>query len=138
MSTTVFRLHPNQDLRTELERVCSLYTPNGCAVVTCVGSLQKATLRMAGANETNAKEGPFEILSLVGTWTPEGGHFHISLSDSNGVLWGGHLCVGCEIYTTAEIVLLDIGHHHPKRVHDPATGYPELQVKHRYISHTES
>ncbi len=134
MNTTVFRLHPTQDLRTELERACALYTPNGAAVITCVGSLQEATLRMAGASETIVQKGPFEILSLVGTWTPEGGHFHISLSDSKGTVWGGHLCAGCTIYTTAEIVLLDIGEHHPRRVQDPATGYPELQVIHLNVS----
>ena len=97
-------------------------------MVTCVGSLKIATLRMAGGNDTIEREGPFEILSLVGTWTPEGGHWHISLSDHTGSVWGGHLCIGSIIYTTAEIVIVDVGHHRPIRQYDPKTGYAELFI----------
>jgi len=97
-------------------------------MVTCVGSLKSAKLRMAGGDIVVERQGPFEILSLVGTWTPEGGHWHISLSDHQGEVWGGHLCNGSVVYTTAEIVILDVGHHGPTRTHDPETGYDELYV----------
>jgi len=128
MQTYVFRLHPHQDLRNSIETWCFNHNLQGAAVVTCVGSLQHATLRMAGASDTITQEGPFEILSLVGTWTPKGGHFHISLSDKEGQVWGGHLCPNSPIYTTAEIVLVDIGAHQPSRQHDPNTGYDEFVV----------
>ena len=100
-------------------------------MITCVGSLQSARIRMAGANEIIERVGPFEILSLVGTWTPEGGHWHISLSDGNGNVWGGHLCTGSIIYTTAEIVIVDIGRHNPIRQYDSNTGYDELYIPDR-------
>ena len=97
-------------------------------MVTCVGSLQTARLRMAGAKDIIERDGPFEILSLVGTWTPEGGHLHISLSDGTGKVWGGHLSTNSLIYTTAEIVIVDIGQHTPIRRYDSNTGYDELYI----------
>lgn len=131
MNTHIFRLHPNTLLRESLEEYCALHTPKGAAIVTCVGSLQSARIRMAGASQIIERTGPFEILSLVGTWTPEGGHWHVSLSDGNGNVWGGHLCTGSIIYTTAEIVIVDIGRHNPIRQYDPNTGYDELHIPNR-------
>ena len=130
MNTQVFRLLPNEDLRSGIEQWCQTHSLIGAAVVTCVGSLQIASLRMAGATEIVTKEGPFEIVSMVGTWTKVGAHFHISLTDVNGLTWGGHLCHGSKIYTTAEIVLIDISMHNPTRTLDIHTGYPELDIQH--------
>lgn len=135
MSTVVLRLSPHQDLRQSIESFCRSNNIASAAVLTCVGSLEFATLRMAGADQTIERTGPFEILSLVGVITPEGGHVHISLSDKNGTVWGGHLCMNSLIYTTAEIVLLDIGPHHLSRIYDPATGYPELAVGQTVVQH---
>ena len=42
MNTHIFRLHPNTPLRESLEQYCAKHTPQGAAVVTCVGSLQIA------------------------------------------------------------------------------------------------
>ena len=128
MNTHIFRLHPNTPLRESLEQYCTKHTPQGAAMLTCVGSLRTARLRMAGANNIIERDGPFEILSLVGTWTPEGGHWHISLSDGTGNVWGGHLSTNSLIYTTAEIVIVDIGEHCPIRKNDPVTGYDELHI----------
>ena len=128
MKTHIFRLHPNRPLRESLEKYCAMHTPMGAAIVTCVGSLTHARLRMAGGDEIIERIGPFEILSLVGTWTPEGGHWHISLSDGTGNVWGGHLCNHSLIYTTAEIVIVDVGHNQPTRQYDPNTGYDELFI----------
>ena len=128
MKTHMLRLSPNQLLRESLEAFCAEQTPNGAAIVTCVGSLATAKLRMAGGDEIVERHGPFEILSLVGTWTPAGGHWHIALSDHQGQVWGGHLCNGSIIYTTAEILLIDVGHHAPTRCYDPQTGYDELYI----------
>ena len=128
MNTQLLRLPPESTLRESLEDFCSKHTPKGAAMVTCVGSLSRARLRMAGRKEIVEREGPFEIVSLVGTWTPKGGHWHISLSDKHGQTWGGHLSYGSIVFTTAEIVLVDIGIHCPTREHDPQTGFNEFYV----------
>lgn len=132
MNTHLLRLHPNTFLRESIEAFCLTYAPHGAAMITCVGSLTTAKLRMAGGTEIIERDGPFEIVSLVGIWTPQGGHWHISLSDSDGNLWGGHLCTGSIVYTTAEITIADIGHHRPIRQYDERTGYDELFVPHQH------
>jgi uncharacterized protein len=136
MNTHVFRLLPHEDLRSGIENWCNEHDLLGAAMVTCVGSLRIASLRMAGGTEVITREGPFEIVSLVGTWTRMGGHFHISLADNQGILWGGHLYYGSKVYTTAEIVLIDIGKHNPTRTLDTTTGYPELDVQHTTLPST--
>ena len=124
----VFRLHPKQDLRREIENFCQVHNILAAGIVTCVGSLQHATLRMAGASETMTQSGPFEIVSLVGVYTQDGGHFHCSLSDKKGTVWGGHVGYGNTVYTTAEIILVELVDHILRREMDLETGYPELVV----------
>lgn len=51
-------------------------------------------------------DGPLEILSLVGTLSGGHGHLHISLSDSEGRVVGGHLIGDDEIFTTVEVSFL--------------------------------
>lgn len=128
MLHTVFRLHPNMDLRLCLQVQCQQFGISSGAIVTCVGSLQSATLRLAGADVLETREGPFEICSLVGTITPDGVHLHISLADQHGQMWGGHLCEGSPVYTTAEVVILNLSQHQLARKFDPNTGYAELHV----------
>jgi predicted DNA-binding protein with PD1-like motif len=84
---------------------------------------------MAGGKSLIEKEGPFEILSLTGTISNDGVHLHCSLSDESGQVWGGHLCKGSLIHTTAEIVLGLLEDHRLSREFDPKTGYPELVVR---------
>ena len=75
-------------------------------VVTCVGSLSKVSLRLAnadggkrGSNETVSLEERFEIVSLAGTVSRHGCHLHMSLSDYQGNVVGGHVLDGCVVFT---------------------------------------
>ena len=96
-------------------------------VVSVVGSLKQAVLRMAGASETVTVEGPFDLFAL-GTLCPDGAHLHIGLSDK-GTCIGGHLCYGNLVYTTAEVVLGNSEHHRFKRLHDEQTGYQDRFIE---------
>ena len=128
MKAIPLRLKPKQDLRVEIETFCrNMKIHSGC-VLTCVGSLSFAKLRMAGGKSLIEKEGPFEILSLAGTISNDGVHLHCSLSDESGQVWGGHLSKGSLIHTTAEIVFGLLEDHSLNRNIDPETGYPELVV----------
>lgn len=100
-------------------------------ILTCVGSLQTAQLRMAGADTVKKWEEKMEILSLVGTLFNGGCHLHIALSDSRGNSFGGHLLDGCTIYTTAEIVIGEALDLEFRRAIDPETGHLELTVEKR-------
>ena len=125
----VTRLMPGTDLKSALQSLVSTHQLKAAVLVTCVGSLEVAHLRLAGAKSTQTFKGPFEIISLVGTLSPDGVHVHISISDKKGHVFGGHLLEGNIIHTTAEIAVAiyeDIVFNRPK---DPATGYGELQVQ---------
>lgn len=122
------RLQPGQDLRQELEALAHRLQLEAAAVVTCVGSLSEAALRMAGAASETRRAGPFEIVSLVGTLSVNGAHLHIALTDAQGAAWGGHLLKGCRIHTTAEIVVAGLPGYRFDHATDPATGYAELAI----------
>ena len=129
MNIYALRLQPNQDLRMELEHICLAKNWSSAWIVTCVGSLIQANLRMAGATEKLLLKGPFEITSLVGTLSQDGVHLHITLSDSTGRTIGGHLCRESKIFTTAEIVIGYDSNITFERNLDPNTGYDELHVQ---------
>ena len=121
------RLEPGQDLKAELLRLAVENQWQAACVVTCVGSLEEAHLRLADASEGTWLKERLEIVSLVGTFSQDGGHFHLSVSDGQGRTTGGHLLEGCRVYTTAEIVVMPLPHYRFPRELDPKTGYPELR-----------
>jgi predicted DNA-binding protein with PD1-like motif len=122
------RLTPHQDLLLELTAFARGHQLSAACILTCVGSLRRATLRFADRTEATVIEGKFEIISLTGAFAEEGGHYHIGLADGEGKAFGGHLLPGCLIYTTAEIVLAELPDLRFLRRPDPATGYDELAI----------
>jgi len=126
-----FRLSPGQDLKKELDAFAKEKNLQAGYVITCVGSLRKAVLRLANQPEAVTWVQKYEIVSLVGTFSPDGSHLHISLSDSTGQTVGGHLMNGCEVYTTAEIVIGEATALQFRRELDPQTTYKELKVYER-------
>ena len=129
MKTYAIRLTPAQDLLKELETFAKANQLRAGVVLTCVGSLTQAALRLADADSSSQFTGPFEIVSLIGTISPDGVHLHISISDEQGQTLGGHLMDGNFIYTTAEIVLGELEEVEFQRNIDPRTGYDELVVR---------
>jgi predicted DNA-binding protein with PD1-like motif len=123
------RLMPKQDLRKQLELFARQQDIQAGLILTAVGSLQKVRLRLADQQDSTTFEGKYEIVSLVGTLSPDGVHLHISLSDSTGKTIGGHLVEGCEIYTTAEIVMAEAQGLKFTREQDAQTGYKELKIR---------
>jgi len=133
------RLNPGDDLVSSLENAASqaMSTSSSSAfVMTAVGSLDEVTLRMANASRTDGSSSNeikdwkerMEVVSLVGTLSPSGKHLHMSLSDKNGTVVGGHLLSG-KVFTTMEIVLGVINGVAFKREMDEETGYRELVVE---------
>lgn len=131
MKTYALRIQPDQDLKTSLENYARKNQIRAGIVLTCVGSLNCATLRMANETVLKSFEGKFEIVSLVGTFSSDGCHLHIALSDKNGNMVGGHLKEGCTIYTTAEVAIGEIENLIFARTMDEGTGFKELEVKPR-------
>ena len=128
MKVVPLRLQPGADLRRALEVWMGEQQEQAGCVISAVGSLSVAQLRLAGANQATAIRGELEILSLSGTLSPDGAHLHIAIADSSGAVIGGHLCAGSLVRTTAELVIGLLPEWRFRRELDPATGYPELQI----------
>jgi predicted DNA-binding protein with PD1-like motif len=82
---------------------------------------------MAGADSTKTIMGPLEIVSVTGTLGAGSHHIHLSVSNNDGTVFGGHLVDGCTVFTTVELVVMDLsGDWKFNRRGDARTGYPEL------------
>ena len=66
------------------------------------------SLRLADQAENTTFDGKHEIVSMVGTLSPDGDHIHLAVSDATGRTVGGHLVEGSLVYTTAEIAVGEI------------------------------
>ena len=120
------RLRPGQDLRATLEAQARHRQWQAACVLSGIGSFTRAVLRYADRDQGTLLAGPLELLSLAGTLSMEGVHLHASVADGQGAVRGGHVLAGCEVRTTAELVVGVLDGWSFQRTMDPATGYPEL------------
>lgn len=130
MDAIALRLGPGQDLKIELDALAREKSLEAACVLTAVGSLTKAVLRLADQETATVYEGRFELVSLMGVLSRHGSHYHVAIADSSGHTLGGHLLEGCQTYTTAEIVIGVLPQISFQRAYDPATGYQELAIVH--------
>ena len=129
MKTHTFRLKPGQDLSDSIESFVMHHKIEAGCVLSAVGSLTHATLRLANREYYSEYEGHFEIVSMTGTVSTNGSHIHIAISDGDGVTIGGHLVSGCKTYTTVEMVLAvfdDVTYKRELLEND--SGYEELVI----------
>jgi predicted DNA-binding protein with PD1-like motif len=129
MKAYTFRLKPGEDLFDSIEAFAVENKIEAGCVLSAVGSLTHATLRLANRSYYNEYDGYFEIVSITGTVSVNGSHLHVAISDGDGATIGGHLVSGCKIYTTAEIVLAvfeDVVY--KRELLEKDSGYEELVV----------
>ena len=93
-----------------------------------VGSLSRAVLRWAGRPDGTVRDGCFEIVSLIGTIDAAGEHLHMTVSDPEGRVEGGHVLEGCVVRTTLELVVGELTDVAFRRERCPLSGYEELVV----------
>ncbi|RYF76190.1 MAG: DNA-binding protein [Cytophagaceae bacterium] len=129
LNTISIRLRPGQDLKEELDKLVREQRIDAGLILTCVGSLTDASIRLANQEKATTYLGHFEIVSLVGTLSINGSHIHLSVSDSTGRTIGGHLMAGNKIYTTAELVIGILPAVTYTREPDPTFGYRELVIR---------
>lgn len=130
MTYLPIRLEPGADLRRSLEEAATVAGAS-TFVVSGIGSLHGSTLRMAGEQAETQLSGPFEILCLSGTVSPDGAHLHMAISNSQGVVTGGHVCYGNAVRTTAEVLLVNLQEWVLGRELDEATGFKEMVARPR-------
>ena len=122
------RLKPGEDPVAALRALQVQTGAQAMALVTCVGSLTRAVIRHANRPEGTAYRGHYEITSLVGTIDPLAEHLHLTITDGEGLAFGGHLLPGSAVYTTAEIVVVLLEELSFARAPCPYSGYDELVV----------
>jgi predicted DNA-binding protein with PD1-like motif len=126
------RLRPGEDLRAALEAHLAGQSAGAAFVLQGIGSLSVAQLRLAGAEHATEVCGDLEILTLAGSLAPDGAHLHMSISDAQGTVLGGHVRAGCIVRTTAEILLAVLPDHEFSRELDAdGSGFRELVVRTR-------
>ncbi len=129
MQTLPIRLLPGDDLRKGVEQALSRNGGKAAFVIAGIGSLKPACLRLADQEQPEMFPGNFEILTLMGSVSPDGAHLHISVSDETGKVIGAHVSYGCVIDTTAEILLVILPEWSFSRKFDQVTGFPELIIE---------
>ncbi len=123
------RLSPGVDLRAEISAIAARNDVSAGCVLTAVGSLSRARIRFAGRPDYAEIVRDLEIVSLVGTISPDGPHLHLTISDDKGMTMGGHMGDGCIVRTTAEVVIGELPGVTFRRVPDEQTGYRELSIE---------
>ncbi len=132
MKVYAIRLNPGDEIRSSLMNFAKEKNLSAASISTCAGCVTGANLRMAGAKPDREDErhfdGPLEIVSLVGTFSVDDCHFHISLSDQNGKVIGGHLRSAI-VDVIAEIVILNDETKHYAYPMDEKIGFTGLAVQ---------
>jgi predicted DNA-binding protein with PD1-like motif/glutaredoxin len=97
-------LGAGSDLRASLEQLGSEAGVSGF-VLGVVGDLSQAAFQCPGQAEPTLLQGHLEIITLQGTVAPQGVHLHLSLSDGDCQVWGGHLEHGSLVLRGADLLV---------------------------------
>jgi predicted DNA-binding protein with PD1-like motif/glutaredoxin len=97
-------LGPGSDLRASLEQLAIEAGASGF-VLGVVGDLSQASFQCPGLEEPTVLQGHLEIITLQGTVAPQGVHLHLSLSDGDCQVWGGHLEHGSLVLRGADLLV---------------------------------
>ena len=128
MRVVVIRLLPGEDLLDALLHLVASRGLPAATICSAVGSTATTVLRPAGLPTVRVFDGKFEVVSLTGTLGVRGHHLHMSISDANCQVFGGHVMRGCIVRTTLEVVLGVIDGLEFTRPNDVRTGYDELSI----------
>ncbi len=128
ITSIAVRLLKGDDLKLSIQRLVNEHNIQAGSIASCVGCFTQFNIRLAGATQTLELNEPLEIVSIMGTLTPEHQHIHLSVAKRNGEVVGGHLLEGCLIDTTAELIIHSYHNVSFAREFDKNTGFTELVV----------
>ena len=120
------RLHRGDDLMLSIKTLCREQRIAAGVVLSAVGCISKGRVRDASGVRLREINDHCEIVSLNGTVSEARCHLHIALSREDLSTIGGHLCPGCIINTTCELVIAELPGIRFGIEEDPETGYDEL------------
>ena len=120
------RLKRGEDLMESIKTVCREKNIQAGVVLSGVGCILRGRIRDASGVNIREITDHCEIVSLNGTVSAQRCHIHIALSKEDLSTIGGHLCVGCIVNTTCELVLGELPGISYGVEQDEETGYDEL------------
>lgn len=120
------RLRRGDDLMLSIRALCREKNIAAGVVLSAVGCISEGKVRDASGVTIRDIRDHCEIVSLDGTVSAQRCHLHISLSREDLSTIGGHLCPGCIINTTCELVIAELPGVRFGVEEDPETGYDEL------------
>jgi len=129
MQPLPLKLAPGSDLRLSLEELAQRDGISGF-VLGVVGNLTKASFQCPGQAEPTVLEGDLEVITLNGTFSPEGVHLHLSLSDGACQVWGGHLEPGTIVQKGVDLLIgvLEQREGRPARQTAAAAAAPRIEI----------
>ena len=120
------RLRRGDDLMLSIKELCREKNIAAGVVLSAVGCISEGKVRDASGVTIRDITEHCEIVSLNGTVSAQRCHLHIALSREDLTAIGGHLCPGCIINTTCELVIAELPCIHFGVEEDHETGYDEL------------
>ena len=120
------RLKRGEDLMESIRRVCREKNIRAGVILSGVGCISSGRLRDASGVNVREVAEHCEIVSLNGTASAARCHIHIALSKEDLSTIGGHLCPGCIVNTTCELVIGELPGVDFDVEDDIQTGYREL------------
>lgn len=109
-----------------IKELCRLKDIHAGVIMSGVGCILKGRIRDASGRTIREIDEHCEIVSLNGTVSVKRCHIHIALSKEDLSILGGHLCEGCIVNTTCELVLGELPGVAYDVAFDEQTGYKEL------------
>lgn len=123
------RLRRGDDLMLSIKELCREKNIAAGVVLSAVGCISEGRVRDASGVTIREISDHCEIVSLNGTVSKARCHLHIALSKEDLSTIGGHLCPGCIINTTCELVIAELPGVRFDVEQDAETGYDELIFK---------
>jgi predicted DNA-binding protein with PD1-like motif/glutaredoxin len=127
MQPLPLKLAPGSDLRLSLEELAQRDGISGF-VLGVVGNLTKASFQCPGQAEPTVLEGDLEVITLNGTFSPEGVHLHLSLSDGACQVWGGHLEPGTIVQKGVDLLIGVLEQHEGRRARQTTAAAPRIEI----------
>ena len=120
------RLKRGEDLLESIRTLCAMKNIQAGVILSGMGCISRGRVRDASGVTVQEIEEHCEIVSLNGTVSSQRCHIHIALSKEDLSTIGGHLCVGCIVNTTCELVIGQLPEICFGVEQDAETGYDEL------------
>ena len=127
MQPLPLKLAPGSDLRLSLEELAQRDGISGF-VLGVVGNLTKASFQCPGQAEPTVLEGDLEVITLNGTFSPEGVHLHLSLSDGACQVWGGHLEPGTIVQKGVDLLIGVLEQREGRPARQTAAATPRIEI----------